>query len=870
MDQSPKPPLVYNVVDYGAIGNGVATDTVAVQAAITAASTTGGIVFFPQGTFLLGSLHLTSVANIDFRGVGDASILKLNSNPTQNIQNITTWLLLTSCTGCSVEKIQFDLNNREHCAIGCTGCTDIRIESNYIHNSPGTIGDNRPAIVVHSTVGARVLNNYINDVSAWFYFGLGTTLGQITDSVFSHNICRNAKSTNGANCTRSIISDNIFDTCLYAGIEAAGVGTAMVDWVISNNTFKSCTAPALQIAALSAGALTSNGVITGNTFSGNLDACIECFGDVQSVTISDNIVRDSAKGILLTVGAGGGCKRISVTGNQCYDTRSGGSRTMTVGIQLDLGTSASGAISGEALTDIDITDNIIRNTTDIGLELSWTSGTASLARVKIEDNSIFTCANYGMSIGVGNPVGLWSSMSCQRNTCIGSGSGEIRLSIDSGDINTWIFRDNVKANAIGSPYIIGGSSGVPAFFGMRSTGSPESAIVGGIGSTYTNMTGGVGTTWYVKETGTGNTGWTASFGGATSSTDNAAARFDGVTGKLQNSGVIIDDSNNVTGIAALTASASALVGATTLNADVPGAFATVVMAMVGNNNNGDAFVSIGNGNNAVGPHIYGAKTRSTGTDANTPVQSGDQLIAIGAYGASPNGDYRLGGLLTCTVDGAPSGTIIAGKWDLYTKDASGTLAIRATVDKDGVITFTCATEASAIGAASQVITGGQSIAKRSFLGTIGSTFKGNVLAGVQDGTVAVSGQVGEVLSSTVSTYTNFTTTVTYQQIATITLTKGDWVIEAFFTYDVNAATITTGGNAIFVIGTTTASAAGCTEGLDICYIDQNLLTGDRHSGCIVGKQINVASDTPYYLNGQASFTLGNPRFVGSLLARRLR
>jgi hypothetical protein len=42
-------------------------------------------------------------------------------------------------------------------------------------------------------------------------------------------------------------------------------------------------------------------------------------------------------------------------------------------------------------------------------------------------------------------------------------------------------------------------------------------------------------------------------GGGTGSTDNAVARWDGATGlQIQNSGVIIDDSNNVTGIASLT------------------------------------------------------------------------------------------------------------------------------------------------------------------------------------------------------------------------------------------------------------------------------------------------------------------------------
>lgn len=49
--------------------------------------------------------------------------------------------------------------------------------------------------------------------------------------------------------------------------------------------------------------------------------------------------------------------------------------------------------------------------------------------------------------------------------------------------------------------------------------------------------------------------------GPASSTDNAAARWDGTTGKLlQNSGVIIDDSNNVSGIVNLTTTGNTILG----------------------------------------------------------------------------------------------------------------------------------------------------------------------------------------------------------------------------------------------------------------------------------------------------------------------
>ena len=70
--------------------------------------------------------------------------------------------------------------------------------------------------------------------------------------------------------------------------------------------------------------------------------------------------------------------------------------------------------------------------------------------------------------------------------------------------------------------------------------------------------------------GSGNLSWsTAASGdvyGPASATDNAVARFDLTTGKIiQNSGVIIDDSNNVTGVAALTASGAITLSGATAN-----------------------------------------------------------------------------------------------------------------------------------------------------------------------------------------------------------------------------------------------------------------------------------------------------------------
>lgn len=149
-------------------------------------------------------------------------------------------------------------------------------------------------------------------------------------------------------------------------------------------------------------------------------------------------------------------------------------------------------------------------------------------------------------------------------------------------------------------------------------------------------------------------------------------------------------------------------------------------------------------------------------------------------------------------------------------------------------------------------------------------FDGGIL-GTSTNDNATDGNIGEEVVAIQSTYTNFTTTATYQNITSITLTAGDWDLAAFFTYSSNSATITAASNAIFVISTTTASAAGATEGRNIAYVPQAALLGTSlFSEAISSYRVSISGSTTYYLNAQATFTLGNPQFVGGLRARRIR
>jgi polygalacturonase len=76
------PDGIYNVTHYGAIGNGVMTNTMAIQAAIDAASAKGGgTVEVPEGVYLSGPIHLANQINLQVDGGAVLRMLPLDQYP---------------------------------------------------------------------------------------------------------------------------------------------------------------------------------------------------------------------------------------------------------------------------------------------------------------------------------------------------------------------------------------------------------------------------------------------------------------------------------------------------------------------------------------------------------------------------------------------------------------------------------------------------------------------------------------------------------------------------------------------------------------------------------------------------------------------
>jgi hypothetical protein len=274
--------------------------------------------------------------------------------------------------------------------------------------------------------------------------------------------------------------------------------------------------------------------------------------------------------------------------------------------------------------------------------------------------------------------------------------------------------------------------------------------------------------------------------------------------------------------------------------------------------------------------LYGVTVRPTnfnnGFGTGTPTSTVQVNGSFASAYVSKTGSYTLtstdgtvevtSGTNTQTL---PTAVGITGRWYYITNSGSGTVTVATTSSQ----TFANISGTPTSMSIAPFQTRGYQSNGANWLVTIG-TIPGQMI-GTATNDDAIAGNIGEEINSVVSTYTNFTTSATYQNIASITLTAGDWDLSAFFTYSSNSATITAASNAIFVISTTTASASGSTEGINLSYVPQAALLGtSKFTDVISPYRVSISATTTYYLNAQATFSVGNPQYVGRIRARRIR
>lgn len=135
-----------------------------------------------------------------------------------------------------------------------------------------------------------------------------------------------------------------------------------------------------------------------------------------------------------------------------------------------------------------------------------------------------------------------------------------------------------------------------------------------------------------------------------------------------------------------------------------------------------------------------------------------------------------------------------------------------------------------------------------------------VRTGVTDASSAAAGTIGETLTVTGSSTISLTT-ATITNMASVTLTAGDWIVEG------NVAHASTAGTTSVTAGFNTTTSA-----IDAVPNRLQLVAAYTGTNCmpVPSKRVNVAASTTIYLNMAVGFSSGTCTGQGYITARRIR
>jgi len=138
--QPPTVSGVFNVKDYGAVGNGIVDDATAIQAALLACyDAGGGTVYAPTGTYAVGA-NLVTYSNVWFRGDGPGATILQQTAGAGDVNTLDVHATLN--TNITIADMKFDvtlnaLTDNTACILLAGGTTDTRINNVHIEGSLG-------------------------------------------------------------------------------------------------------------------------------------------------------------------------------------------------------------------------------------------------------------------------------------------------------------------------------------------------------------------------------------------------------------------------------------------------------------------------------------------------------------------------------------------------------------------------------------------------------------------------------------------------------------------------------------------------------------------------------------------------------------
>jgi collagen type VII alpha len=164
--------LVFNVKDYGAVGDGTTDDTTAVVSALAS----GGITFFPAGTYLVSNLSLAAGAYL--KGVGSGYYGTTSSTTQRSIiklKNSANADVLTIPQGNSYGRIE-----------------DIEINGNATNQTTGAIG-----IDFQDASSGEECGWELRRVQVYGTYGIGIYVGNNRQAIYGEHVIITATGSHG-------------------------------------------------------------------------------------------------------------------------------------------------------------------------------------------------------------------------------------------------------------------------------------------------------------------------------------------------------------------------------------------------------------------------------------------------------------------------------------------------------------------------------------------------------------------------------------------------------------------------------------------------------------------------------------------------
>jgi hypothetical protein len=312
---------VFNVKTYGAIGNGSTDDTLAIQKTIDTAAAVAGVVYIPEGNYLITSelkIHsnglslvgagfgsrLTTTQNINILAVISCANIFIAALSVEGDGDITkihqVGISTKSLSNSVIQNVKaFNLGYDGICLIsGCVGCSVTGCVVENCHDDGINIGGQLVPPTTDSTVVGNIITNITHD-------GIHISNGAQRTTAMGNTI-------RGCDCgvglfhsNKTTVTGNVIENSTTSGIHNPSDDCS--DFTIADNVIRGAGGDGIDI-----GKKCTYFSITGNQISEAANFGINIHTTAGYFTITTNVIHDCFSGIMLSKVT----SKYAITGNE--------------------------------------------------------------------------------------------------------------------------------------------------------------------------------------------------------------------------------------------------------------------------------------------------------------------------------------------------------------------------------------------------------------------------------------------------------------------------------------------------------------------------------------------------------------------------